>query len=410
MSKAPGPPCLPIVGHIPAFRRDVLGLLSRGVRDYGDLVRFKLGPREIYLVNHPDGIRQVLKGNARNYDKDTRSTRLLHDLCGESLLTSNGDDWQRRRHTLQPAFHHKAIEGFAAIMREEGDALVRDLETVGQFEASGAMMRTTFRVVARALFGASLPEVNIAGLEAPIGLLLGETFARLGTIFGRKSRSFVQSLSQLDESVAAILAAPRPESGTPDLLDLMRHEEYDERDLRNEAVTFLLAGHETTANALTWLLAYLAPRPDEQDRCAWDPDSLDRAISETLRLSPPIWIIERHSIGPDQIAGFSISAGVSVVICPYTVHRHSEFWDQPEIFDPDRFLDPPPPAYIPFGLGPRVCIGREFSLMEARIVAAALLKRFRFFPLTKSPPVPDPAITLRVRGGLRLKIEPRDHS
>ncbi len=407
MRKAPGPPSLPLIGHIPAFRRDVLGLLAAGVRDYGDVVRFQLGPRPVYLVNHPDGIRQVLKTNARNYDKNTRSTRFFHDICGESLLTSNGDEWQRRRHLLQPAFHRKAVEGFTSIMREESDTLVARLDGHGEFDASSAMMRTTFRVVARALFGADLSDATINALEEPIALLLSESFARHGSLLSWKSRAFTRAMRQLDEGVATVLAAPRPETDVPDLLALMRIGDYSAVDLRNEAVTFLLGGHETTANALTWLLAYLAVRPDEQTRCARDPDALGRALSETLRLSPPIWIIERHAIGPDEIGGFSIPAGVSVVVCPYTVHRHPDFWTEPDTFDPERFHAALPPAYIPFGLGPRVCIGKEFSLMEAGIIAGTLLARFQFSPVSDSPPVPDPAITLRVRGGLRLHISPR---
>lgn len=410
MPRAPGPPSLPLIGHILGFRRDVLGLLAKGVGDHGDLVRFKLGPREVFLVNHPNGIQQVLKKNARNYDKDTRSTRFLKDICGESLLTSNGEEWQRRRQTLQPAFHRKAIEGFTGIMREEADALVRRFEGRDEIDASSAMMHTTFRVVARSLFGADLPDATTAALEAPIEAVLGETFARIGSFTGRRSRVFTQAMRQLDDCVATILAARRPESDVPDLLALMRTGEYDDQDLRNEAVNFLLAGHETTANALTWLLAHLSQRPEEQDRCASDPDALERALSETLRLSPPIWIIERHALGADEIAGFTVPAEASVVVCTYLVHRHRDFWEDPEAFNPDRFLKPPPAAYLPFGIGPRACIGREFSLIEAKTIAAALLERFRFSPVSDAPPEPEPAITLRVRGGLRLRIQPRDGS
>jgi cytochrome P450 len=413
--KAPGPPSLPLIGHLPGFRRDVLGLLAQGVRDYGDLVRFKLGPREVILVNHPDAIRQVLKTNARNYDKDTRSTRLLSDICGESLLTANGDEWQRRRHTLQPAFHHRAVEGFASIIHEEGAALVERIAGHDDIEASSQMMQTTFRVVARALFGADLPDATTAALEAPIETLLGEAFARLGSLTGRRSREFRRAKRQLDEIVAGILseilAKPRSADEVTDLLGLMRSGDYDEVDLRNESTNFLIAGHETTANALTWLLAHLAAHPEEQDRCAADPAALERALSETLRLSPPIWIVERQAIGADEIGGYEIPAGVSVVVCTYTLHRHRDFWEDPESFNPDRFLDPPPAAYLPFGLGPRVCIGREFALMEAKIIAAALLERYRFsLSAGGGVPVPEAAITLRVRGGLRLRLEPRSGS
>jgi len=404
MAKAPGPAAMPLIGHIPGFRRDVLGLLADGIRDYGDLVRFKLGPRGIFLVNHPDAIHHVLKGNARNYDKDTRSTSFLGDICGESLLTSNGEAWRRRRHCLQPAFHRRAIEGFATIMEEESAALTTRLDNAGEeIDLSSALMRTTFRVVARALFGADLPDAAVAALEEPIQKALGETFARMGSLSGRKTGAFRRALNALNAGVDSVLESKRDDS---DLLALMRSARFTADEIRNESVNFLLAGHETTANALTWLFAFLATQPAEQDRCAANPDALQRALDETLRLAPPIWIIERHAIGADGIYGYEVPAGSSVVICPYTVHRHRDFWEAPERFDPERFLKPPPPTYLPFGLGSRLCIGREFALMEARIIASGLLQRFRFAPLPDAEkPVPEPAITLRVRGGLRLCLE-----
>jgi cytochrome P450 len=405
--KPPSPSALPIFGHIPAFRRDPLGLIIRSIRSHGDIVRFRLGPRPIYLVNHPDAIHHVLKKNASNYDKDTRSTHFISAICGETLLTTNGEKWKCRRNHFQPAFHRQAIEGFSRIMQEEAAGLVTRWRGHSQIEASAGLMATTFRVVARSLFGAELREELVASLEAPITQVLNQTFARLGTITGRKPLGFSTAMQQLTEAVDAILSARTDSPGRPDLLELIRSGAQTPEDVRNEAIAFLLAGHETTANALTWLLAHLAHHPEEQSRSANDPASLDRSIQETLRLSPPIWIIERHAIESDEIEGYSIPCGSSVVVCPYTVHRHPDFWDTPESFLPDRFLTPPPAAFLPFGLGPRVCIGKEFSLMEARIIASALLSNFNFTPTSSVFPEPAPAVTLRVRGGLPLNIEPR---
>ena len=407
MPTPPTPRHLPLLGHIPQFHKDVLGLLTRAVSEHGDFVRFKLGMRSIYLVNHPDDVQQILRKNARNFDKDTRTTRFLRDICGESLLTTNGEEWERRRHLLQPAFHRKAVEGFATIMHEEAAAIVARLQGRSRFDAAAAMMATTFRVVARALFGTALPDSLVTTLEAPIGIVLRETFARHGSLLGRNTRAFKEAMRQLDQAVASILSSTHSSMETPDLLALMRIGDYDDQDLRNESITFLLAGHETTANALIWLLAFLAERPDEQTRCAHDPAALDRAIQETLRLAPPIWIIERHAIASAEVAGYTIPAGASVVVCPYTLHRHPEFWKEPDQFDPNRFLAPPPAAYMPFGIGPRFCIGRDFSLMEARIIAGALLQAFEFTPVSSSPPVAEPAITLRIRSGLELNLRTR---
>ncbi len=403
----PSPPAWPIIGHIPAFYRDVLGLLLRSVHTHGDVLRFRLGTRPIYLINHPDAIQHVLRTHARNYDKATRTTAYLRDVTGESLLTSNGEAWLLRRHLFQPAFHREAIDGFEQIMHEEAENLASRWQQETTVEAASDMMHVTFRVVARALFGAKVSSQTLAALEQPIDLLLAESFERHGRLFGYKKPCFAPALSNLNTAVARVISEAKPDGCHSDLLTLMRNAEFSDQEIRDESVTFLLAGHETTANALTWLLAFLSRDPKEQERCAHDPDALDRALRETLRLAPPIWIIERHAIDFDEISGYTIPAGSSVVICPYTVHRHKDFWQEPEKFLPDRFIEDPPAAYLPFGIGPRFCIGREFSLMEARIIAAAILKRFQISPVTQEPPVPLPSITLRVRGGLKLKLHPR---
>ncbi len=403
----PSPPALPFLGHLNQFRRDPLGLIVRSVRDHGDLVKFRLGPHKVYLINHPDAIVHVLKKNASNYDKDTRSTHFIRDICGEALLTTNSEEWKRRRLHFQPAFHRAAITGFSTIMEEEAAALVGRWSPHSQVEASTAFMATTFRIVARALFGAHLSEKIVTSLEEPVTLVLTQTFARLGSLTGRKSRAFRRAMHQINQTVDEIISARTAPPETPDLLELIRTGTSSPGEVRNEAISFLLAGHETTANALTWLFAYLAHHPGEQSRCAGDSEALDRALQETLRLSPPIWIIERHALGADEIAGCTIPRNASVVACPYTIHRHPGFWENPDSFQPDRFLSPTPKAYLPFGLGPRVCIGKEFALMEAHLIASALLSNFQFTPVNAAFPVPDPAITLRVRGSMPLRIQAR---
>jgi enediyne biosynthesis protein E7 len=403
----PSPPAWPLIGHIPGFYSDVLGMISHSVQQYGDVLRFRLGTRPIYLVNHPDDIQHVLRSHARNYDKKNRTNAFLRDVTGESLLTSNGEAWLQRRHLFQPSFHREAINGFQEIMHEEAENLTARWQPGTTVESSCDMMQVTFRVVARALFGAKVSSQTLAALEQPIDLLLAESLARHGRLFGYRKPCFTRALNDLNSVVARVLEVARPEGDLRDLLTLMRKAEFSDQEIRDESVTFLLAGHETTANALTWLLAFLSRDPKEQERCAHDPDALDRALRETLRLAPPIWIIERHAIDSDEISGYTIPSGSSVVICPYTVHRHKDFWQAPEKFLPDRFTEDPPAAYLPFGIGPRFCIGREFSLMEARIIAGAILKRFQISPVTQEPPVPQPSITLRIRGGLKLKLHPR---
>lgn len=407
MKKPPSPPCLPIIGHIPGFRRDVLGLIQRSVREYGDMVYFKLGPHPIYLINHPDDVIHVLKKNAANYDKETRSTKFLRDISGESLLTSNGDEWRKKRQHLQPAFHRQAIMGFESIIREEADVLVKSWQNQNRVNASADFTTTTFKIVARSLFGADIAREVLASLAAPITQLLTEAFTRLGSLTGMKSRKFKQSLKELEDVVSSVISSRTNSPGSPDLLELIRSGNPDPKYIREESISFLLAGHETTANALSWLFAYLAYDPEEQERCAQDPDTLERAFNEAMRLSPPIWIVERRALGPDEISGYPIPKNASLAICTHTLHRHPDFWDEPDRFKPDRFLEPAPAAYIPFGLGPRVCIGKEFALMEARIIASALLKNFNFTPTSPEFPEAETGITLRIKNDLHLNVQPR---
>jgi cytochrome P450 len=211
-----------------------------------------------------------------------------------------------------------------------------------------------------------------------------------------------------------LMAARDPDTGAA-LSDLQ---------LRNETITFLLAGHETTANALTWTFHLLSRHPEVEERLREEihsvlggrrPDLQDvaklvytkRVIQEAMRLYPPIWIIERRAIGEDEIAGYKIPAGSSVVISPYALHRHPGFWERPEAFDPSRFESPPPDAYIPFGAGPRFCIGHEFAMLEARLIVAMVLQAFRLRGVPGHPIEPMPDITLRPRHGMKMTLHPR---
>lgn len=405
--KPPSPPCFPFIGHIPEFRRDVLGLIIRSVREYGDMIYFKLGLYPVYLINHPDHIAHILKKNAANYDKETRSTRFLRDISGESLLTSNGDEWRKKRQHLQPAFHRQAIMGFESIIREEADVLVNLWKNQSQVNASADLTTTTFSIVARSLFGADIDRDTLGSLSGPISQVLSEAFTRLGSLTGMKSRAFLRAMKQLNTVVDSIISSRTQSPESPDLLEMIRSGNPDPKCIHDESISFLLAGHETTANALSWLLAYLAFHPDEQERCSNDPEALERAFQEAMRLAPPIWIIERHALEPDEISGYPIPKNASIAICTYTVHRHPDFWDDPESFKPDRFLEPAPTAYIPFGLGPRVCIGKEFALMEARIIAGALLANYQFTPTSSTFPKAEAGITLRIKNDLHLNLQPR---
>ena len=433
---APGPRGHPLLGSIPALRADPLGLVTSLAQDYGDVVRVRLGPFVQHLLNHPEHVVHVLQSRRDNYDKATRSTQHIRRVCGESLLTATGETWARRRRLVQPAFQRDAVRRFVPGMVEACEAMLAEwqVEPRPVRVVSSEMSRLTYTIVARALFRTDVAG-GAAEIEPSMRLLLEETFAglqRLASLPGwvptPRNRRFRSALAAVDRVVGAIVAAHR---GDPrgDLLTHMlaaRDPEtgagLHEQAIRNEVITLLIAGHETTANAITWTLHLLAQHAEAQDLVraeletvlggraptADDLAALEqtrRALLESMRLFPPIWIMERHVLEDDVIGGYGIPAGSAVVLCPWTLHRHPEFWEEPETFRPARFAVDGPPAYLPFGAGPRTCIGRAFALQEALIVLAMLLRRYRVTPVPGARVEPFPGITLPPRGGLSLALE-----
>lgn len=443
-SLAPGPRGHPLWGNLREFRRDVLGLMMESTRRFGDVVRFRLGPQVVHLLNHPDHAEHVLQKNHRNFDKQTRSAAFIQSVTGESLLTSNGDAWQRRRRLLQPSFHHSNLARFADQMTQATAARLADWqERAGSGEAldiASEMMQLTYTIVGRTLFSTETgPDAE--RIEQAMRVILPHTFGRLGRILNwpewlptPQNRRFRDARRDIDEVVRRIIAEHRQAlaAGQPaqDLLALLlqaRDEEtgvgFSDDQLRNETVTLLLAGHETTANALTWTFYLLSRHPEAEERLRAEITTVldgriptlddlprlaftKRVLKESMRLYPPIWIIERRVIGDDAVGGFRLPAGSAAVIAPYALHRHPAFWQDPERFDPDRFGEGTPPAYLPFGAGPRFCIGSEFALLEAQLILAMVAQSFRLRLVPGHPVEPLPGITLRARHGLRMTLEP----
>lgn len=436
---APGPPGDPLLGHLRPFRRDVLGLLLGAAREHGDVVRFRIGPMVVHLVNHPDHVAHVLQRRAKSYDKNTRSTAALRAIAGTSLLTANGEPWQMRRRLMQPAFHRKQVTESVPTIVAAIDARLQQWQAGTTLDLASEMMQIAFDAAGSAILGVDVGG-EAASLEADIGELLTQVFERWGRVLPLPwwvptagHRRFGQALARVDRVVAGIVAYHRahPEGRPPLLAHLMDARDpvsgapFTDAELRHEVITMLLAGHETTASALTWTFALLAQHPavadrvraEIDDRLGSRPPARDdlpaltyttQVIHEAMRLYPPIWAIERRACDDDSIGGFTIPAGSSVIISPYVLHRHPSFWPDAERFDPDRFTGAPgPAAYLPFGAGPRYCIGAEFGMTEARLVVAMVMQRWRLSPASHEAPVPQPGLTLRVRGGLTMMLAPR---
>lgn len=406
-------------------------------RDYGDVVRFSLGPFVVHLLNHPDHVEHVLQSAARNYDKATRSSAKIRAISGDSLLTSNGDLWKRQRRLMQPSFHRQQIAGMAADMTDFTAAMLQRWQTLlanGEpLDIAAEMMRLTYSIVGKTLMGADVGGDSTA-IEHAMATMLTHTLRSWGKLVDLpefiptpKRVRFRRALRAVDQIVYRIIAEHRADQGKSNLLSILvqaRDEQtgdgLSDAELRNETITFLLAGHETTANALAWTFYLLSQNPGVEQQLRVELSAVlagrlptvadlprltftNMVFQEALRLYPPIWAIERRAIADDVIGGFHIPANSSVVISPYVLHRHEKFWPDAESFDPTRFSTRPR-AYLPFGSGPRFCIGNEFAMMEARLIVPIVMQACHLELVPGQEVAREPGITLRPKNGLRMNV------
>jgi cytochrome P450 len=442
---APGPRGRPFVGILPDLRRDAIGALAGWHRAYGDLVRVRIFGRDGFLLGHPDAVKHVLQDNHRNYRKPPNYGR-LRPLVGNGLLTSEGEEWRRQRRLAQPAFHRERVAGFARIMTDRTTATIAAWAP----RADGAptdvfpdLMALTLAVVGDALFSIDLAShAGDAGASFTVALEILNRRLRQVVVAPswwptRDGRRLRQALGRLEVLVETVIRERRA-SADPhaDLLGMWmaaRDEDgvggMDDRQLRDEVMTMVLAGHETTAAAIAFALGLLARDADVQARVQAEvdavladrvpgPDDLGalelvgRLAREALRLYPSAWRFGRAAIADDEIDGCTIPAGSIMFIVPYLLHRDARFWPDPERFDLDRFAPEPIAArpkfaYVPFAAGPRQCIGNAFALVELQLVLAMLIRAFGFAPEAPGPIEIDPNVTLRPRGGMRVRLTPR---
>ena len=430
---------------LPAIRRNPTGTFLNAARRFGDVVYFRIGPRRAFLITNPADVRHVLQDNARNYHKSPLYDKLRQSL-GNGLLTSEDEFWLRQRRIAQPAFHRQRIAALGGIMTEAA------MEEVGRWEqmASGRapvdvaeqMMHLTRTVVLRTLLGAELGPYadTVDEAWATINRHIGESFWAIGLLDAfstRKRRRFDEARRVLQSAVEyAIAERRRASSDRVDLLSMLLAARDDETgeamtddQLRVEVTTFLLAGQETTALALTWTWYLLSQHADARRRLEEELDAVlggrppgfaDLAnltytrmvLEEAMRLYPPAWGISRQALAADELSGFRLPAGWIALVIPYVLHRLPKYWDDPERFDPERFLpersaDRPKFVYLPFGAGPRQCIGNHFAMMEAQLVLATLAQRYRAHLVPGHLVEPLVLISLRPRYGMPMYIERR---
>jgi cytochrome P450 len=435
---APGPRDHPLFGSLPRVRRDPIALFLDSFRKYGEVVRFRFGPVIAHMISSPAGANHILAENNKNYGKQTRGYRNLRYVLGNGLLTSEGETWRRQRRISQPAFHRQRIAGFGQTMVRAAEDAAADLESRRGLEVDmhHEMMRLTLRVVGETLLGYD-PTDAADEVGAALSYLLALANERSSRIVElppvvptRQNLEFRRKLATLDAVVLRMIAERRKRPGDRgDLLSMLIEsrdaetgDAMDDRQLRDQAMTIFLAGHETTANALTftWLLlsrypqAFRELRAELQRVLGGRSPTIDdlpqltltrRILQESMRLYPPAWVIARSVIGADEIGGYEIPARSILFISPYVLHRHPALWEDPEGFDPERFAsEPPRGAYLPFGAGPRMCIGNAFATMEAELVLATLAQRLRFDLVPGGGVDLEPSITLRPRNGIRMTV------
>ena len=436
---APGPLGPQMLKSFNAIRSNPLAYLEESWRRYGDVVQFPVPAPPSYLVNEPSAVRQVLVSNARNYGKSTIQYRSLALVTGEGLLVADTEPWRRQRPMVQPAFHHQTLERIVGHVNVALSRMAGDWDAAASSGSSvdidAAMMHGALEVVGHALFGTDLSgdaeqltEATLDGLEVVVAR------ARVpitppSWLPTPRNRQLHRAVRRLDSAVTTMIAQRSSGDHGADMLDLLLSvrdetgEGLSQVEIRDQVVTFIVAGHETVASALTWAWALLAEHPSALKALQEESDSVlgGREVSfadyerlpfaravldETMRLYPPAWLITRKAHEADSLGGHEIPAGALVIMSPWLLHRHPEAWPSPEAFKPERFLDGSADraAFIPFGAGPRMCIGRDFAYLEAALMLSWLAGRYDVnFPPGTAMPEGDPLVTIRPRGGLRLQ-------
>jgi cytochrome P450 len=423
--------------------RDPLSFFTGVARNYGDIALVRMAGERLFLLNHPRLVKDVLVTHQRNFRKG-RGLERAKRLLGEGLLTSEGAVHLRQRRLMQPAFHKDRIASYATVMTDYADRVQRRWSDGATIDAAQEMMRLTLGVVGKTLFDADV-EAQAQNVGRALAATLDSFWITMLPFYdlleqlplpvfrrGREARA------QLDAIIYGMIAERRKApSDRGDLLSMLLmaqdEENHGERmtdlQVRDEAMTIFLAGHETTANALSWTWYLLSGAPDVEARLHQEVDGAlggrtptladlpnlpyaEKVITEAMRLYPPAWIIGRRAIEDYPVDGYVVPARSVVVVSPYILHRDARFFPDPDRFDPDRWTPEfkaalPPFAYFPFGGGARRCIGESFAWMELVLVASTIAQRWKLRLVPGHPVVPQPVVTLRMKHGLKMTAERR---
>jgi cytochrome P450 len=438
----PGPRGNPLLGSIRDIQRDNVQTFMDAWREYGDIVHFR-GPLTINLLVHPDYVQRVLRDNYTNYPRPDFVADKLKSIVGEGLVAAEGERWQHARRSSQPAFHPELINDSARIFTESTEEMLAGWDAKagsGQpFDAKSEMMHLTLTNLGKALFKANWSE-QVNRVEPIVALALTHTHKRLTSPVDpqrfpvKSTKAFNAGLAELDEIIFGVIDERRRDAdGGTDLVSILLQVKDDDgngltdEQVRDEVIGFFIAGHETVSSAMSWTWYLLSQNPESWRRLRAEVDEVlggrtptaddipkleytSRVLLESMRLYPPIFVLMRCAKEDDEVGGYHIPANSNIVLCAYVTHRHPDFWENPEGFDPDRFTPERAAglhrmAYFPFSGGPRKCIGNAFAMMQMPIILAMVTQRFRLDLLPGEQVVPEPAISLRPRDPLMMTLE-----
>ncbi len=438
----PGPRGYPFIGPLPELLRDPLQFVNNMAQEYGDVVGWKIGPQQFYLLNHPDHFKHILLDNHRNYHKGV-NFKTFERFVGKGIGLSEGDFWLRQRRLVQPAFHRERLARLTTMMTNSIGGMLQGWEALAaqgtEFDVADEMRNLTLQIIVKTMFNSSIPgdmeSITKAFCEA-VEHVTRSFWLPIPSRLIPGNRRYEKSVETLNQVVYRIIdERRRSQEDSDDMLSMLLNardadtgEGMSDEQLRNEVMNMFFAGHETTANTLSWVFHFLSQYPDIEERLLNEIDTVlggrlptiqdlpklvytKMVLDETLRIATVTWFQARTPLVDDVIDGYVIRAGSVVLFSSYVLHHTPSLWPEPKRFDPERFTPEqsaarPRYAYVPFSAGPRQCIGNAFGLMEMQLVIAMLFQRYRLVASPTHQVKPHIAITLRP-DKLPMSLQPR---
>lgn len=447
MKRIPGPPWYSVPYKIFRARRNPLDAIAREINEHGDIVRFEIGPINVYFVAHPDHINHILVKNSQNYSRLTVDYLAMRPVLGQGLVTTDGPVWQKQRQALQPEFHKQKINALVQKISATTETVLsswnKRLAKNKTMDMATEMADLALRIAANALFGVDSSVFPTAFSEAAVFVnrYADQNATQLFKIPSQfptsRNLRFRKALKVLDSVVYKIIHDHRHNGDYDDLVSMMINtadpgsgKYLNDREIRDQALTILITGHETSANALAWTLFLLSKHPDIAKRVQAEVDTLrgselpvleqikkldylKRVLQESMRLYPPVWSISRQALANDVLGDYSLPKNAYLYISFYAIHHHPKYWQDAERFNPDRFLPEQIEkqhryAYLPFGAGPHLCIGRDFAMLEMQIILSMVLQRYQLELVPGSRIEAEPLITLRPKYGMHMLVNERN--